>query len=375
MGCMEDDVKKAPFWKGGYKTEVGSYLVLAGAGYLMLMPLRNPLASLKESMYMGRHAQKSVTDVVRGGSEGMRAVKTLDDALRVVDAASAYNAEAKGAARQYIEQRKGLLVELGKVYTDGEQVGRVAQRVKLQLEGMLKQGFDVGNQLKPEAMKEIDKVIIRLYGMDPVKAIEKSERLKEFYGEARKFYDSREKNERTVKEFCEYLGKVEKESSEKNESLNRLFPDVIARVKEGYETEGDLFNAGDKSVLGMRRDVPATQLGQVKKQVGDFKSHVDETRTSVGREVPLQPYGDWNWVDVALNPVTLALGGAAVVKGVSKLLPGFIESPIRNVLALPFTAAYEGAKRLGGYGKRFVSYAGERLKKASTESLDGERHD
>ena len=70
--------------------------------------------------------------------------------------------------------------QLLNVYRENETLGRAASRVKVQIEGSLKSLFDAGNSLKDKVgvVRSVDDAIIRLYGMDPVAAREKSGRLK-----------------------------------------------------------------------------------------------------------------------------------------------------------------------------------------------------
>ena len=211
--------------------------------------------------------------------------------------------------------------------------------MKIQLEGALTNFFNIGNELKPQVWERIDDKIMELYGIDPIEAREKSGRLKEFYKNVREFYDSREKNEHTVKEFCNYLAKVQNESEQRNQELNELFPSVIGRVREGYQLEDILIETGQENIFGIRKDVSREELKQSGEKAGEYEGKVDKTYSEISQKVPIEPYSSFTLID-AINPITVGLGVALIVKGATKLMPSFVT----KTLALPFNVAYAGAK-------------------------------
>lgn len=238
-------------------------------------------------------------------------------------------------------ERQDLVRELVVVYKENETFAREAERLKIQVEGMLKNFFEVGNTLKPDFWKSLDEKVMKIYGVDKIEALEKSERLREFYKNARQFYDVREKNEHTVKEFANYLAKVKEESVEKNERFNELFPEVIGRVKEGYEVEDILFETRSK------KEFTKEKIAQNKGEVESYRANVDNTYAEVRKDVPIAAYNDTNWVDIATNPLVLGVGAALMAKGATKILPRIIERPLRMALAAPITLPIKGAKIAG----------------------------
>ncbi len=324
----------------GYLDDLASTGVLAGAGAYLFSQM-SFLEPLRESLYHARHAGRTVSEIVQGGPEGMRAAKNLEEAIAMVNNAARANSEAGEALKGYMLERQDLVRELVVVYKENETFAREAERLKIQVEGMLKNFFEVGNTLKPDFWKSLDEKVMKIYGVDKIEALEKSERLREFYKNARQFYDVREKNEHTVKEFANYLAKVKEESVEKNERFNELFPEVIGRVKEGYEVEDILFETRSK------KEFTKEKIAQNKGEVESYRANVDNTYAEVRKDVPIAAYNDTNWVDIATNPLVLGVGAALMAKGATKILPRIIERPLRMALAAPITLPIKGAKIAG----------------------------
>lgn len=300
-------------------------------GTILSTTLSDSVSSLREAGYDLMHAVKTVSDAVQGGPEGMRAAKNLDEALRIVENAKTQNQEATAALQDYYAARKDFVTELVGVYKENEVLSRECQRLKVQLEGTLKNFFEAGNQLKPQIMREIDNAIIKLYGMDPVEALEKSERLKEFYGNVRIFYDSREKNENTIKEFCNYLAKTQEQSANQNQRIEGLFPELIQRVKEGYTIEDYIFNVDGKGANMGQNEVTATG-----NKVHQYEGQVDKTRDNVGNVIELPGYSGTNWIDIATNPFVMAAAGVMLLKGVSRaFLPNVVDNLISKAVCYP----------------------------------------
>lgn len=341
-----------------YVNELGSTITLAGAGTLATWYFfpEEFFENLRDAISLGRHAGLTAYEVARGGSEGMRAAKNLEEAIAIVEGAASQNTDARDALEGYLAERRDLVGELAGVYKENETLSRESERLQLQLEGMIENLFTAGNSLKPGFMTKIDDAIIKIYGQDPVEARERSARLDEFYSSVKEFYDSREKNENTVQQFCDYLAKVKTESLTQNQRFNELFPTVIKAVREGYETEDIVLNTGDKNILGMRKDVQPGELEMLEERVENYSNTADETENTVASEMPIERYSPPTWIDYAVNPLALGIAGALVVKGISKVfVPGIVERPIRKALALPFTLAAKGA-----YGGGKAIYNGVR---------------
>ena len=325
------------------KEEAKSTAVLGGLGYLAALQMPEFLTTLKEGLYNVRHAYKTGKEIATGGSEGMKSVKNLEEALAIVEAAKKDNQTAGQALESYFIERKDLLHSMVGVYRENETLTREVERLEVQLKGALKNFFELGNQVKPHWWKEnVDQAIIKLYGMDPVAAVEKSERLKEFYKNVRKFYDAREQNENTVKEFCDYLAQFKQTTQAQNERINKLFPNLIERVKETYEKEDKIFKRDDKGAKMTREDLEKTI-----DEVAHYRGNTQQTETQVAQEVPIKPYDPYNWVDAVTNPVILGLAGALMVKGASKLLPHPIDRNFTRLTASPINAALYFGKKTG----------------------------
>ena len=161
--------------------------------------------SLREAGYYFRHAGGTVSDAIKGGPEGMRSAKNLEEAIQMLDKAASVNQKAAKSLSAYFSSRQEFAANLAKVYQDNETLVRVASRLEIQLKGTLKNLFEVGNSLKPQIMRDIDSVVTEIYGMDPVEAIEKSENLRQFYLKVRKFYGAREQSAVTITGFCDYV--------------------------------------------------------------------------------------------------------------------------------------------------------------------------
>jgi hypothetical protein len=322
-----------------HANEFGSSVTLCGLGmagvYNLFSRFPDAVENLKYSISNARHASNTIYDGVAGGPKGYRELRSLEDALAIVGDAAEGNNQAREALDDYVSKRRDFALELKKVYTQNETLSQSASRFKIQLEGTLKNFFEVGNSVKGETWRKIDDVIIKMYGQDPIEARERSGRLNEFYKNVKDFYDSREKNEHTVGEFCNYLKNVQETTESQNKALEELFPSLISRVKEGYEVEDVLFNTGERNFLGLRRDVSCENLAQTEQKVDKFGNRVDQTYESVAQTIPMDPYSETSFVDYVTNPLTVGLVAAATIKGATKFLPLVVEAPIRWTLATP----------------------------------------
>jgi len=350
-----DNSSKKPIKKWGSRVIDGNEEKLAlgiealVGGALIYIGLTSPLKNFREALYNARHAAKTVSDAVKGGPEGMRAVKNLDEAIRILEAAKSENKEASDALTSYYAARKDFVSNLSKVYNENENLSRVCSRLEIQLKGTLKNFFETGNELKPEWWKEnIDGPIIVTYGKalrtfgskdykdltnDQIiaKALESSEKLKKFYEEARKFYDAREKNERTVREFCDYVSKVKETTEQENKEIESLFPQLISRVKEGYTVEDYLFEVDAKGTKMINEEVI-----NIEAKVQAYDGEVTETRTEVAKVVPVEKYNSTTWVDVATNPFVVGAGLVLLLKGLSRaFLPRIADNAVSKAVCYP----------------------------------------
>lgn len=313
-------------------TAVALEAIAAGTFFRFALP--EFFTSLKQAAKHARHAANTVIDAAKGGPEGMRAAKNLEEALQQVETAAATNKEAANMLSNYYSARKEFSTELVKIYKENETIGREASRVKLQLEGFLKSFFDAGDQLKPDFWKKIDDAIIKVYGKDPVKAREESAGLRKFYEEVEKFYSSREKNENTVKEFCDYLTKTKDKVEADNKKMDQYFPQIISRVKEGYEVEDFLFKKPKEGV---------------KEKVSDYKTHVDNTRETLEVNTGMKKYEEpASWIDYALNPVTMGVAATLVVNGVARFfMPKKLYEGMNKAIMYPFRMITNGIQSAG----------------------------
>ncbi len=326
------------------------------------------LKDFREAMYNVRHAMNTTGEMVLGtqGQRGLNELKArhLEDALKIIDNSKAENVEAARKLQEHQDARGKFIQEMAETYKTNETLTREAQRLTVQLKGVAKNLFEIGNDVKADWWKEnIDAPVIITYGKalrqlgkegyknlsdDQIiaKAIESSQQLKEFYQNARKFYDAREKSETTIREFTEYLARVQNQAISDNKKIEEQFPKLVSRLKEGYSLEDTIFEVNVKGTDMTKQDV-----AEVKTQTADYRGKVDQTRTEVGTAVPLPAYSETNWVDWATDPFVLAASAVLIGNTAMRLLtPGFAYNAFQKTVALPFR--WTTKKLLNG-----VSYA------------------
>lgn len=296
-------------------------LVASGVEILTLASIVNfgvpeATSSLKEAGYFIGHSTNTVLDALQGGPKGERAAKNLEEAITIVENAASVNKEAAGALSAYFSSRKDFAATITNIYQENENLVRVATRLEVQLKGVLKNLFEVGNNLKPQIMRDIDSVVVQIYGMNPVEALEKSENLRQFYGQVRKFYDSREQNEQTIKTFCDYLVQVKTATTEKNKEIEQAFPKLISRLREGYGLENYVFELDGKGA-----DITKNEVLGTHQKVGNYKTNVDTTKTEIGYITPVNDNSGNVTVDMITNPFVMAAAGVLLWKGLSKIIP------------------------------------------------------
>ncbi len=311
-------------------------IAIAIGGAIIQIQVPDALKDLRESLYMFGHAGKTITDAVQGGPEGMMSAKNLEEAIRIVETEASRNAEASKIyseatriMQQKIASRKSFVESILDVYNQNETTSRVVSRLTVQLKGATKQLFEVGNDLKNDWWKQnIDAPIILNYGKMMrqlgnesyknltddqiiVKAIESSENLKQFYTEARKFYDSRQKGEDAINAFTSYLEKTLEKADSDNREIENLYPRLISMLREGYSIEDYIIATDTKGAKMTKEDVSTT-----KGKVEGYGATVGETRTEVAKVTPLPQEGT-DWITIATNPFMLALAGYVAYRGIT----------------------------------------------------------
>lgn len=333
-----------------YLDEASAVTVTAlGAGYIISG--LDFLPNLREALYHTRHAIGTAADMAKGGTEGMRAAQNLEEALILVEAARAKDEQAGKALDDYLGQRRELVGRIVQVYEGNENLGRQVERLQTQVQGAIKNVFEIGNSLKPDAMGPIDNLITKLYGQDPIVAREKSAQVKEFYDNVRKFYDASEKNEHTTAEFLSYLGTVKDETVAQNRRLNELLPGVEECVRGKYTVEDLLFKQRKEG------EFTSETNRENQERLDQFKQGVDRTYNEVRQEAPITPYVESNLVDLVTNPMVLGAAVALAGYGFSRLLPGLITNPTTKVLAAPIVQPVKlVAKVVSGINTRIKKY-------------------
>ena len=327
------------------------------------------LTHVREAGYFARDSYNTISDSVKGGPEGMRAAKSLDEALRIVESATQDNSTAKTALESYAATRKDFAQELVRVYNENETITEVADRLILQMKGFYKNIAEAANSAKPDFVKQADQIIIEGIGklrgvfQEEYKgktdaeilemAMKRSQTLQQFYTEARKFYDSREKNENTVKEYCNHLQGIKETAAAQNQKLESLFPHVISQVKEGYEVEHIMINT-DRQGAGMKPSglENAARHGQA------FKNGTNELRTEVGKVMPMPKYSETNYIDMLANPYSIALLGVIAWRGLTSTIPvvgGRIVDAVSSIEAAPLRYSMNAAHRAASYLSSHIS--------------------
>ncbi len=336
----------------------GEAAIVVGLGsQLFRITFPNMFEHLYSAGTSARQAYETVSDAVKGGPQGMRGAKSLDEAIRALEEASSVNREAARTLNQYTAARKEFVQALLRTYEDNETTARVLQRAEVQLKASAKSALDAGNSIKPGILWEIyDKPIIVAYATakrnlgDPLYAkarnndelvsiaLEHSDNMRKFYDETRKFYNERQKAEETVNAFTSYLQKTMADTQQKNQELERLYPKVIEMVKKGYSVEDIIFEMDRKNLAITKEDVQKTATS-----VGEHQSTVEGTRTEVGKVTPLPEQGI-DYIGIVTNPFVITAALYVVAKGIrATLLPRFIDNGISRLVVSPVKQGLNGA--------------------------------
>ena len=353
--------------------EIGSTAVLAGAGAYAFSHMPDFMLSVIEGAKHGRHMYRTGGEII-GGSDGQKAVKNLEEALKIIAVTAKENEGAKEILDDYFNERISLVERLGADYELNETIARETERLFVQLNGMIVEYTAAGDELANKAsrglFRKIDDWFMNKVG-DAKAAREGLPQLQEIVREARKFYDGREKHEHTVKELCGYLLGKKEESLEKNKKINSHIVSLITQLDRTYEAETHVFKVDDKinlfkALIGKSREVLAEgEVKNLKENVADYRKGVDNTETEIRKDVSIEPFNDKNWVDYVINPIGVGIAAAVAVKGISKLfMPRPLYDGFTSLTLLPITIpAYIGKKALEGISK---------LKKQKIKKSDGD---
>lgn len=349
--------------------EVVSIGVLSGIGTYAFSYMPDFLRAIKEGTYHARHAYRT-TKEMREGSEGMKAVDNLEDALKVIAKASAENELAREELDSYFNERLELVDRLANNYHENETLAREADRLATQIKGMLVEytaaGDEVANKVTGGLFKKIDNFIMNRVG-DANKAREGLPQLQEFYREARKFYDGREKHENTVKELCDYLSKKSAEGLDANKRLNEHLELMIKQLDKTYNVEDHVFDIDDKVsfykalIERKKEQLTAEDVKDIGEEVSEYRDGVNKAEAGVMQDVPMQHFNERNWVDSVVNPLSIGIAGAVLLKGISKfVMPKRAYDSFTSLTLMPITFPYSCAKMLV---KKYKQSRTDKLKK------------
>ncbi|OIO80764.1 hypothetical protein AUJ84_02655 [Candidatus Pacearchaeota archaeon CG1_02_32_132] len=292
-----------------------------------------------------RDSTQAVSEIVRG-TKGERGVKNLEDALSVIREQTGQYASIDEELAGYLTEREELTGRLSKLYEDNETIAREAKRLSVNLQGFLKNFYEIGNDLKPGFWKKyVDDTIIGLYGMDKVEALEKSEKLKRFYNEVKEFYSAREVSENSIAAFSKFLSETETSSREQNERVNGILGKLEGTLGETYTTEDKLF---DENPEGFWKG--ETDISGLERSIDQYQGNVDSAKSDVEEFTPVNERSGFDWITFMLNPMTLGFVGASALKGASKILPGILERPLNTGLAYPAHYTFKGLGKVGMLG-------------------------
>ena len=273
-----------------------------------------------------RYSTETASEMVRG-TEGERAIKDLSDALRIVGEASATYEDARRALESYNANAQDSIEAMKETYEQNETLMREAKRLNINLQGFYKSVSDIGNDLKPDFVEKIDMAIMEIYGIDPIKAAERSESFKNLYKTIRDFYEERATLEDVVSAAVGSLEEKLTEGKEINAALKPTLEGVAETLRSGYQTEDRVF-----SEHGRRGEADVEGLGQ---DVQDYGKNVEMSKDKTKEFADVPEKRNYDWITFLLNPATLGFIGASFVKGASKFLPKIVERPFSYMTALP----------------------------------------
>jgi hypothetical protein len=334
-----------------YVEEVESTAALTAAGLVAAYSMSPDFfTSVKEGIKQGRHAGRTVDEMIRG-TEGQRAVESLLEQNLRVDG--------------FYEQQVKLVDNLARVYKENEVLAREARRLAVQVKGFITEGTAAGTELANKATGglwgKVDDAIMDATTGKAKEAREGLPKLQELYRTAREFYDKREKNENTTAELCQKLEKTGLEAVAENKGIEKDLNSMATQLDRTYRVEDHVFVLDGrvsfvKALMGKKVEaLKKEDVNALKRDVREYSGQVDDLRSSVEQNAGIPPYQEpLAWLDYGINPVAVGVAGALAVKGLTKLLPGIVERPLRKVLALPVSLSIKGTRGLYNAGASLV---------------------
>lgn len=356
--------------------------VIVGANIIKFV-LPEALHYLKESAHHFRHSLKTISDSKKGGPEGMRSAIDLNDAIAVLEANQDYPPASK-ALNEFYAARNAYASELVSKYKSNETIIRVGQKLELQLKATFKNLSEVGIKVKPNFWTEyVDKPLIKLFGKTKqiigseeyqglsnleleLKAEKISQNLLQFYQEVNLFYNSREKNENTIKNFNQYLKNTLDQAKTENinikTQIQKHFPGILELVEQGYKVEDAIFLTHQKG-----SKITGEEISSTGRDVKTYSEEVDNLRSEIRQDIPMPKYSTFTWVDIATNPYLLALIPVIIVHGVRAVS---LVGPLR-IIDNEFTYLVNTLVRISGNIATnlydYSIYNGKRLKNYLTK--------
>jgi len=371
--------------------EVGSVGILTAAGAIAFSQIPELLRDVKDTVQYGRHAVKTTGEIVYGGPEGERAVRSLEDSLQkqreqyntalrtveeetnsylvdmeksvngmkldsameIVGGVSRENQEAREALDGYFDERVKYVEKLSEKYSENETLAREAERLVIHLEGLLVKGTSAVERGKEATgWRKIDDWIMKVTGKKPEEVRGEFDKLNKVYERVLEFYDSREKNENTIAETTNYLRKEVDRSIEENKKLNEDLDLLIGQLDRTYEVEDHVFDLTDK--VGFFKNLVSFKKAELIKErdmeitdgeIGNYRVEVDSVRETVSEDVPMPEFVGGKWIDYVVNPVTLGLTAALGAKMVSKfMLPRRAYDAVTSLTLAPVVVPYKMVK-------------------------------
>lgn len=323
-------------WKTESKREATLLGGVVGLGGLAIQTYFPKLSEhVRGGLNHTAHLYKTVGDIPKG-PEGMQATKQLRDQTLEFLAHARDNEEASLAIKGALQSRYQFAERLARVYDQNETLSRAIDRAQVQLGGILKNTFEVGNDLKPGFMTKVDDAIIKIFGKNPTEARARSQRIEDFYKAVDQFYTSRNKNEQAVEAFMNHLGETKTLLSMENEQvrqqLENIYPGMFNAVSDTYSVEDVIIDLHERGA-----DVSIDSL------IEQHKDQIEELRTEVKQVTPLEDHFPYS--DVLSNPFALALGAYLIARGAAKtIIPKFLREGLWNMTWYIPEKSYEKIK-------------------------------
>lgn len=340
--------------KSRYVEEVESSAALTVAGLVAAHLLGNQFyEDMKTGIRHTRHAGRTGVEMIVG-SEGERAVDRLLD-------------EQTTATREHYAEQLVLIDQLQGTYKANEEISRQIERLGVQLKGALANytaaGDAAANKVTGGLFSKIDNAIMDLVG-NSKDARENLPKLQDIYDQALTFYDGREKFEGTVHDLMDVLSERGLEAAKENEGIQNDLHSMTQQLDRTYQVEDDVFAIDDrvsflKGLIGEKqKPVSNAEIRGLEHTVNTYGGNVDELRASVEQNAGVAPYQEpLQWLDYGVNPITFGIAAGLAAKGLTKLLPGLVETPLRKALAWPVHLVPRAIKK----GVDGISYVGNKV--------------